>query len=102
MNVCLQSIFACPAFYNLLEAVQQADLGLSKDSTISKLCEIQKHFDSKFQLDKPYNSKVINGELIFEEFLKGYNPHNEQQDAQDFLSMLLDMCHEELKPFHVK
>jgi len=53
-------------------------------------------------LDKPFSNKVINGEHIFAEFLEGYNPGNEQQDAQDFLSLLLDMCHEELKGFHVK
>ena len=102
MNACLQSIYACPAFYNLLSAISQADLGLDKDSTVSKLCHIQKHFDAKYQLDKPFSNKVINGEYIFEEFLQNYNPQNEQQDAQDFLSLLLDMCHEELKCFHVE
>jgi hypothetical protein len=81
MNVCLQSIFACPAFFNLLDAIPQAELGLDSNSTVSKLCHVQKYFDSKYQLDKPFSSKVINGEFIFEDFLKSYNPSNEQQDA---------------------
>ena len=48
MNACLQSIFACPAFYNLLAAISQADLGLDTDSTVQKLCHIYKYFDAKF------------------------------------------------------
>jgi ubiquitin C-terminal hydrolase len=48
MNACLQSIFACPAFFNLLAAISQSGLKLDENSTVSKLCYIQKHFDAKF------------------------------------------------------
>ena len=76
MHVC--KVYACPAFYNLLAAISTNDLGLNSESIISKLVKVYKHFDAKYQLDKPYNSDVINGEFIFEELLQSYNPDNEQ------------------------
>lgn len=81
MNVCLQSLFACPGFYNLLQAIsenQEAFPGLDPQGTIMKLVHIQKHLDSKYQFDKPYSDTCVNAEMIFREFLKAYNPDNEQ------------------------
>ena len=48
MNVCLQSLFACPAMFNLLTALSETDLPLDPSGTVSKLVHLAKHFDSKY------------------------------------------------------
>ena len=64
---------------------------------------VSKFFDEANQLDKKssFAAKVVNSESIFYPFLLDYNPENEQQDAADFLSYLLDQMHEELKHIYV-
>jgi hypothetical protein len=37
MNVCLQSLFACPGFYNLMQAISASDLMLDQQGTVIKL-----------------------------------------------------------------
>jgi len=83
MNVCLQSLFACPAFFNMLQVISNSNLSdkLGPDSTVLKLAHLQKMFDSKHQLSAPFNCKVVNAESVFETFLLMYNPEDEQQDA---------------------
>jgi|LakMenE18May11ns_1017448.scaffolds.fasta_scaffold9632997_1 hypothetical protein len=65
MNVCLQSLFACPAFFNLLKTLSEHDLGLPNNSTVMKLVHLQKMLDSKYQLNEPFNCKVVNAESVF-------------------------------------
>lgn len=82
MNVCLQSLFSCPGFFNLMQALagdsQLAEQMKLNDGLVWKLMQVQKHMDSKWQLDQPFSRGVIDGETIFQEFLRGYNPDNEQ------------------------
>ena len=102
MNVCLQSIFACPAFFNLMQAIVSTEsfrAQLSPDGLLSKLVKVAEYFESTNQLDKDseFAKRIVNAEQIFESFLLQYNPESEQQDACDFLNCLLDQIHEELK-----
>ena len=102
MNVCLQSLMACPAFFNLLVAIAETpDLTekLLDDGMLKKMVQVSKYFDPKHQLDREsvFSNSKVDGETIFESFLNMYNPDKEQQDACDFLNYLLDQCHEELK-----
>ena len=104
MNVMLQSLFACPGFFNLLSAIGSSsakELGLEPNGVVMKLVYVQKHLDSRTQFDKPFANPTIDGETIFEQLLAEYNPLREQMDAQEFLSFLLDKCHEELKHLYV-
>ena len=50
MNVCLQSLLACPAFFNLLQAIaSNSDLeqSLDQDGLLKKMVHISKYFDEK-------------------------------------------------------
>ena len=44
------------------------------------MVHISKYFDEKNQLDpkNPFAKRTVNSELIFEPFLREYNPDNEQ------------------------
>ena len=83
MNVCLQSLFACPAFFNMLQAMASTpdiEDKLDPDGFLKKLVHTSRFFDPKYQLDRTekFASPVVNGEKIFESFLSMYNPDNEQ------------------------
>jgi len=106
MNVCLQSLFACPAFFNMLQQIalnETLSAILQPDGLLKKLVYTSRFFDGANQLDttSQFAKSTVNAEKIFEPFLDAYNPDNEQQDACDFLSYLLDQCHEELKSIYV-
>ena len=54
MNVCLQSVFACPALLNLLHAIaENPDIGdsLQQDGLLKKMVHTSKFLDDKLQLD---------------------------------------------------
>ena len=83
MNVCLQSLLACPAFFNLLQSIaanSDIEQSLNQDGLLKKMVHISKYFDEKNQLDpkNPFAKRTVNSELIFEPFLREYNPDNEQ------------------------
>ncbi len=48
MNVCLQSLFACPGFFNMIQTLSQSDLSLDPTGTVMKLINVQKHLDAKY------------------------------------------------------
>lgn len=82
VNVVLQSLFACPAFFNLLVGLAEHPLALGSakvdaDSIVAKLVYLAKHFDSKFGLEKPFDANVVSAEQVFQDFLAGYNPFDE-------------------------
>ena len=106
MNVCLQSLLGCPAIFNLLQAMAanpDIEAVTNEDGLLRKMVHVSKYFDERFQIDQScgFSARVVNSEKIFEPFLMAYNPDNEQQDACDFLSYLLDQMHEELKLLYV-
>ena len=106
MNVCLQSLLACPALFNLLQAIAsnlEVNLSLNENGLLHKMVHISKYFDEAHQIDRTnaFSKRVVNSEQIFAPFLRDYNPDNEQQDACDFLAYLLDQMHEELKLIYV-
>jgi len=50
MNVCLQSLLACPGFFNLLQAINENPdqfPTLLDDGVVKKLGQVQKYLDSK-------------------------------------------------------
>ena len=82
MNVCLQSLMACPAFYNMLVAIaehQEFEEKLLETGMLKKMVYVSKFFDPKHQLDKSsaFSYKIVDGETIFEKFLAEYNPFKE-------------------------
>lgn len=106
MNVCLQSLFACPALFNLLQSIAtnpEIEERTDENGLLRKMVHVSRFFDDSRQLDRAsvFADKIVNSERIFEPFLLDYNPDNEQQDACDFLSYLLDQIHEELKLIYV-
>lgn len=75
MNVCLQSLMACPAFYNLLIAIAEDpefEEKLLDEGMLKKMVYVSKFFDPKNQMDKAsaFSHKVVDGETIFESFLQ--------------------------------
>lgn len=79
MNVCLQSLFACPAFFNLMQAIVDTESfqqNLSQDGLLIKLVYVARYFKSTNQLDSSgeHAKRTISAEQIFEPFLKLYNP----------------------------
>ena len=70
MNVCLQSLMACPAFYNLLVAIAENpefESNLVDGGMLKKMVYVSKFLDPKFQIDKAsaYSYRVVDGETIF-------------------------------------
>jgi hypothetical protein len=54
MNVVLQSVLACPAMFNLLQAIgsnESVESLLVEDGLLKKLVSVSKHFDSARQID---------------------------------------------------
>jgi ubiquitin C-terminal hydrolase len=107
MNVCLQSLIACPAFLNLLSCVGEA-LGKHKSlfehrEVLMKLVEISRYFEPRIQFSESadYNSKIVNAESILRKEINIFNPDRVQADCSEFLSHLLDLLHEELKDLYV-
>ena len=50
MNVCLQSLFACPAFFNMLQAIAEApeiERKLDEDGFLKKLVYTSRYFDPR-------------------------------------------------------
>jgi len=106
MNVSIQSLFACPAFFNMLEKIGQTEWieeSLKPEGMLKKFVHTAKYFGSLKTLDDQSEfgkAKVVDAEQIFWEFLLMFNPDDEQQDAQDFLCYMLDQLHEEMKKFY--
>jgi hypothetical protein len=83
MNVCMQSLLACPAFFNMLTAIAEnpdIEAIFDEDGLLRKLVEVSRYFNERNQLDRGtnYAGSIVNGELIFEKFLQQFNPEMEQ------------------------
>ena len=82
MNVCLQSLLACPALFNLLQSIatnQEIELKTNEHGLLRKMVHVSKYFDESRQFDRAsvFASTVVNSERIFVPFLLDYNPENE-------------------------
>mmetsp|Transcript_34945 Transcript_34945/g.45983 ORF Transcript_34945/g.45983 Transcript_34945/m.45983 type:complete len:83 (-) Transcript_34945:844-1092(-) len=82
MNVCLQSLLACPALFNLLQSIAantEIENDLEEDGLLRKFVHVSKYFDEANQLDPSslFSQRIVNSERIFEPFLLMYNPENE-------------------------
>ena len=96
-----------PAFFNMLVAISDngklmQDLG--DDSLLKKFVQLSMYFNPMMQIDKKssFSIKVVDAEKIFLELNSGFNPYNEHQDCQEFLSITLDLLHDELKLIYVR
>ena len=83
MNAVLQSLLACPAFFNMLVTISQnpeIESGLDQTGLLKKLVHVSKFFDDKNQLDRSaeFAASKVNAEAIFENFLLTFNPYAEQ------------------------
>lgn len=108
MNVALQSLIACPAFFNMLTAVSEsekhyADLTENRE-ILRKFIELSRYFDPRTQMlsnNKIYQVNTVNAQHIFHQELAELNPDNEQFDTAEFLTIMLDRLHEETKDFYI-
>ena len=75
---------------------------LGEESILRKFVFLSKYFNPKEQIDKTskYSNKTVNAEKIFETLLFNFNPNNYHQDCQEFLSILIDNLHDEMKLIH--
>lgn len=112
MNVCLQSLLACPAFFNMLTLVGQAtqespeQMNIFKHKDLMLRCaELSRYFDPNVLKndDRKYYNKAnfVDAQEIFMQELLIFNPENIQADCSEFLSFFLDKLHEELKDIYV-
>lgn len=70
MNVCLQSLLACPALFNMLQAISSnpnVEALIKENGLLRKMVYVSKFFDEANQLDKKssFAAKVVNSESIF-------------------------------------
>jgi len=72
MNVCLQSLLACPAFFNMLttvcESLNTHQQILSPKVFLMKFAEFSRYFDPRILMldDQPtYRTKIVDAETIF-------------------------------------
>ena len=56
------------------------ELSLNESGLLRKMVHVSKYFDEAHQIDPKslFSKRVVNSELIFEPFLRDYNPDNEQ------------------------
>lgn len=109
MNVCLQSLIACPAFFNMLTLVSEnqekyeVTLKDNKDY-LTKFVEFSRYFEpyiETYDTTNYYKKKVVNTEQIFYSSICEFNPENIQADCSEFLTFVLDKLHEEMKGLYV-
>jgi ubiquitin C-terminal hydrolase len=110
MNVCLQSLMACPAFFNMLTVVSenQENECFSKDKDVlTKFVELSRYFEPRIQVMSSkqgaeiYKKKIVDAQDIFMKELYDFNPENIQADTSEFFSYIMDKLHEELKGIYV-
>eukprot|EP00347_Sterkiella_histriomuscorum_P023370 403334902 len=106
MNVILQSLLSIPAFFNMLVAIsdnQEVMKELGPDSLLRKFVYLSMYFNPMLQMDRksPFAANPVDAEKIFAELNQNFNPHQEHQDCHEFLAMLLDLLHDELKLIYV-
>jgi hypothetical protein len=70
MNVCLQSLMASPAFFNLIQAIADTpDIkdNLKEDGLLIKMVALSEYFKMSNQIDKKskFAKNVIDGETLF-------------------------------------
>lgn len=92
----------CPAFYNMLVEINNKEElinSLGEDSILRKFVTLSKYFNPYEQIDKKcaYSQKVVEAEKIFEILLNNFNPYQHHQDCQEFLAIIIDLLHDELK-----
>ena len=102
MNVCLQALLSMPAFFNMLVAIsesQEVMNELGPESLIRKFVQLSLYFNPLQQLDRKsgFALRVVDAEKIFAELNQNFNPYQEHQDCQEFLALILDLLHDELK-----
>lgn len=108
MNVALQSLIACPAFFNMLTAVSESrehykQLTETKE-ILRKFVELSRYFEPRLQMTQntaQYKTNVVDAQQIFWMELQNLNPNNEQFDTAEFLTLMLDWLHEELKDIYI-
>mmetsp|Transcript_33366 Transcript_33366/g.51174 ORF Transcript_33366/g.51174 Transcript_33366/m.51174 type:complete len:165 (+) Transcript_33366:604-1098(+) len=108
MNVCLQSLIACPSFFNMLtticDSLNTHQQILSQKEIVMKFAELSRFFNPRVQImdeQLTYKDKVVDAETIFQTELAVFNPDRIQADCSEFLVFILDKLHEELKDIYV-
>ena len=108
MNVCIQSLLSCPAFFNMLtricEVLDTHQQMLTSKEVLMKFAELSRYFDPRVIVmqDHPaYKAKVVDAETIFAAELAQFNPERIQADCSEFLTFILDKLHEELKDIYI-
>jgi len=53
------------------------------------------------QTTAQYKANIVDAQQIFYQELQNLNPNNEQFDTAEFLTLMLDWLHEELKDIYI-
>jgi len=99
MNVILQCLLSSPPFFNMLQKLDQEQVVFPDDSLAGRFVELCRYHQSNYQLDKDsiYAKKVVPVDDVFAQILYTFNPDDEHQDCGEYLQLILDMLHNELK-----
>ena len=116
MNVCLQSLIACPAFFNMLTVISEnwetsPALGTGR-AVLWKFVDLSRYFEPRVQVMQnsdwttvtdlsEYRKKTVDAQEIFFKEIAEFNPEKIQADCSEFLSIILDKLHEEVKDLYV-
>jgi ubiquitin C-terminal hydrolase len=79
MNVCLQSLIACPAFLNMLTVVSENQQSFERKDLLMKFVEFSRYFEPRVQVMDGsgfYKSKIVDAQQIFIHELHQFNPDN--------------------------
>lgn len=112
MNVNLQSLLACPAFFNMCCLINKNEKLFEHDQFLMKISELSKFFDpqvlilaSEWQSNEinQYNkTRVVDAQTIFATELMDFNPEHIHQDCSEFLgTVLLEKLHSSLKSIYI-
>ena len=65
MNVCLQSLIACPAFFNMLTVVSENQTQFEQKDLLIKFVEFSRYFEPRVQVmdgSNFYKTKIVDAE----------------------------------------
>jgi len=108
MNVTMQSLVACPAFMNMLTAISESEAFYErlteKRELLGKFIEMSRYFEPRVNVtgeNPQYKARTVDAQQIFYKELLAFNPDNIQADCSEFMAMMLDRLHEEMKDIYV-
>lgn len=88
MNVCLQSLLSCPAFFNMCTCVGKNEMAFNPDKypLLNKFADLSRYFDPSVlvlasegappEINKYNKTRVVDAQAIFAQELMDFNPEH--------------------------